>query len=288
MNNNLFKSKKYCRAFSLIELSIVILIIGILVAGVTQSSRLINQMRLISARSITLSSPVPTIKNLIAWYESVSEKSFNESEMSSGSLLSNWFDSNIQSSSKINGFQTVDVNKPQYAIDESTTLPVVKFIDQDFFNLPDGTVPFNNMPYTIFFVSQTYAYCACGLLGSGTYNSNFTANAFRYDGSTSMVNYWWGNDIYLTNSVTIRKMTIHTFVYDLTKREGFADGVLKASIAATNRISTANNNTIGKTFNTEFMNGTIGEIIIFDRVLNQEERKAIEGYLGKKWSIKVS
>lgn len=275
-------------AFSLIELSIVILIIGILVAGVTQSSRLINQMRLMSARSITLSSPVPTIKNLIAWYESVGEKSFNEGEMSSGSLLSNWFDSNIQSSSKINGFQTVDVNKPQYAIDDSTKLPVAKFTNQDFFYLPDGTIPFNNTPYTIFFVSQTYAYCACGLLGSGDYGVGQGANAFRYDGSTSIVNYWWGNDIYLTNSVTIQKMTIHTFVYNLTNRYGFTDGVLKASDAATNRVSTANNNTIGKTFNTEFMNGIIGEIIIFDRALNQEERKSIESYLGKKWSIKVS
>ncbi|MFM2200490.1 MAG: hypothetical protein RL769_545, partial [Pseudomonadota bacterium] len=39
------------QAFSLIELSIVILIIGILVAGVTQSSRLVNQIRLSTAQS---------------------------------------------------------------------------------------------------------------------------------------------------------------------------------------------------------------------------------------------
>ena len=288
MRNKLLILGKKNKAFSLIELSIVILIIGILVAGVTQSSRLVRQVKLMSARSITLASPVPTIKNLIAWYESVGEKSFNENEMSEGSLLSNWLDNNIQSSTRLNGFQTADVNKPQYSFDESTNLPIVKFTDQDFFNLPDATVPFNNMPYTVFFVSQTYAYCACGLLGSGTYNSNFTANAFRYDGSTSMVNYWWGNDIYLPNSSTLRKLTIHTFVYDLTKREGFSDGVLKATLPASNRISTSFNNTIGKTFNTEFMNGTIGEIIIFDRALNTEERKSIESYLGKKWAIKVS
>lgn len=275
-------------AFSLIELSIVILIIGILVAGVTQSSRLINQMRLMSARSITLSSPVPTIKNLIAWYESVGEKSFNESEMSTGSLLSNWYDSNIQSSTKLNGFQTADLNKPQYFIDESTALPVVRFTDQDFFNLPDATVPFNNSPYTIFFVSQTFSLCPCGLLGSGTYNSNFTVNAFRYDASSSMVNYWWGNDIYVTNSSSLRKSTIHVFLYDLSKREGYSDGVLRTTIASTNRNSTAFNNTIGKTFNTEYMNGTIGEIIIFDRALNTEERRSVELYLSKKWSIKIS
>lgn len=51
-----FMKNKFNKAFSLIELSIVILIIGILVAGVTSSSRLINQMRLTSARTLTQSS----------------------------------------------------------------------------------------------------------------------------------------------------------------------------------------------------------------------------------------
>ncbi len=44
INKNKFSLKK---AFSLIELSIVILIIGILVAGVTQSSRLVLAMKLL-------------------------------------------------------------------------------------------------------------------------------------------------------------------------------------------------------------------------------------------------
>ena len=44
---------KISKAFSLIELSIVILIIRILVAGVTQSSRLVTQFRLLSARNMT-------------------------------------------------------------------------------------------------------------------------------------------------------------------------------------------------------------------------------------------
>lgn len=43
-------------AFSLIELSIVILIVGIIIAGVTQSSSLIRKMRLSSARQLTSTS----------------------------------------------------------------------------------------------------------------------------------------------------------------------------------------------------------------------------------------
>lgn len=55
---------KFQKAFSLIELSIVILIIGILVAGVTQSSRLVKQIRLASIKSMTLSSPVSSIMTI--------------------------------------------------------------------------------------------------------------------------------------------------------------------------------------------------------------------------------
>lgn len=112
-----------------------------------------------SARSITLSSPVPSVKNLIAWYESVSEKSFNESEMSNAANLSIWFDSNIQSSVKLNGIQNTENNKSQYRTEQQSGMPVVKFTNQDFFDLPDGTIPFNNILYTVFLVSRVESFC---------------------------------------------------------------------------------------------------------------------------------
>lgn len=279
-------------AFSLIELSIVILIIGILVAGVTQSSRLINQMRLMSARSMTLASPVPTVKNLIAWYESVGEKSFNESEMSNGTNLSIWYDSNIQSSVKLNGIQNTENNKPQYGIDEQSALPIVKFTNQDFFDLPDGTVPFNNMPYTVFLVSRVETLCNCGVLGSGVSNTN-QANSFRYDGSAGIFNnYWFSVDLTLINVTIAKQMQIFAFTYNQATREGFVNGVSRGTVASSNRASTSNFNAIGATQRgvplPEYMIGQIGEIIIFDRALNAEERRSIEVYLGKKWSIKIS
>jgi prepilin-type N-terminal cleavage/methylation domain-containing protein len=279
-------------AFSLIELSIVILIIGILVAGVTQSSRLINQMRLMSARSITLSSPVPTVKNLIAWYESVGEKSFNESEMSNGSNLSVWFDSNIQSSVKLNGIQNTENNKPQYGIDEQSGLPVVKFTNQDFFDLPDGTIPFNNMPYTVFLVSRVESFCNCGVLGSGVSAYN-QGNSFRYDyGAGVFYNYWFNLDLVLTNVSMTKQMQIFSFTYNQSTREGFLNGVSRGSVASSNRASTSNFNAIGASQRgvplPEYLIGQIGEIIIFDRALNTEERRSIELYLGKKWAIKIS
>lgn len=244
-------------------------------------------MRLISARSQTMGSPIPSIPNLIAWYETVLEKSFNENEMSNQALLSNWFDISPVSTDKKNAFQTADINKPQYNIDPSTGLPIVNFIDQDFFYLPDGTIPFNNSPYTIIFVSRINNFCICGVLGSGIYNTN-QANAFRYDGAAGVFyNYWFLVDLMIPNSSLANKLQIYSFTYNLATREGYVDGVFKGSTPSSNRNSSAINNRIGMTYVNEYLIGSIAEVIIFDRALKNEERKAIEAYLGKKWRIYV-
>ena len=102
------KNNKLNHAFSLIELSIVILIVGILIAGVTSASRLVNKMSLTSIQNQTRSSPVASIKDLVVWYETSLDESFIDSERSEGSKISSWNDINPQSSYKIPSFQTND------------------------------------------------------------------------------------------------------------------------------------------------------------------------------------
>jgi prepilin-type N-terminal cleavage/methylation domain-containing protein len=126
INKNKYSLKK---AFSLIELSIVILIIGILVAGVTQSSRLVSRMRILSARSITQSAPVSSIKDLYSWHETVLESSFDEAEASDGTRITNWYDFNPQTSTDKILINQTDVNlKPLYSSGKINGLPAnIKF-----------------------------------------------------------------------------------------------------------------------------------------------------------------
>ncbi len=94
------KNNRRISAFSLIEISIVILIIGILVAGVTQSSRLISQAKLSGAKSMTQSAPVSSIKNLALWIESTSDASFQSSDLDDGTAITTWNDINPQATLK--------------------------------------------------------------------------------------------------------------------------------------------------------------------------------------------
>jgi prepilin-type N-terminal cleavage/methylation domain-containing protein len=60
--------------FSLIELSIVILIIGILIAGVTQGSRLVKQSKVKTAKTLTQSSDAIGINDMVLWLDATNEK----------------------------------------------------------------------------------------------------------------------------------------------------------------------------------------------------------------------
>ena len=93
MNNhsNLnFKKAQLKKAFSLIELSVVVLIIGILIAGISQSSRLVRAMKLSTARSLTRSSDVNSIQNLTAWFDATAEGVFSSSCDYSAGIVSNY------------------------------------------------------------------------------------------------------------------------------------------------------------------------------------------------------
>lgn len=114
------------KAFSLIELSIVILIIGILVAGVTSSSRLVSQMKLSSARSITRSSPVASITGIVAWFESSLESSF-EPNIGNQDQVALWNDINPQSSFKYVLSQTNSGYRPTYVQSGINGIPSLSF-----------------------------------------------------------------------------------------------------------------------------------------------------------------
>lgn len=285
--------KKY--AFSLIELSVVIIIIGILAAGVTIGSRLIMSYKLSTAQRLTNNSPIGSTLGLVGWYETVVESSFDAAESVDGALLSNWHDSNLQSQTKIDATQTVATNKPFYYLDKSLGIPLVGFATNDYFDLPDGTIPTGNSSYTFFLVSKIAADCACGIIGGGmTITDN--SNAVSYVVGGNLNNYWWSDDITTTAAPMnpVSNFHIITVIYNnKVGRKIYINGAL-AAVSGTPSSLAANvsevANTIGYTGGAAYYltNGKLGEVAIFSRALKDAERQDIEKYLGKKFNIKVS
>jgi prepilin-type N-terminal cleavage/methylation domain-containing protein len=297
----------YKKAFSLIEISVAIVIIGILIAGVSQGFDLYQDTKLATARSLTLNSRVGRISNLVSWFEPTRENVFssgttsfqNIQKVQENQKINRWRDSNPNSINKYDATQTIDANQPKIIIDKDSSLPVVRFDGSPrYLALPNGTVPYGDSEYTVFLISKYDSNCfeRCGVLGSGTYGFNNKTNCFRYTVSArNFYNYWWYVDIVSpNNSISPNKFQIFAIDYNKSKRNIFINGTNVASMVSSNRDSTELNNTIGLTCLTgcpggqEFLNGSIAEIIIYDRALLDSERKSIEEYLSKKWSIKIN
>ena len=79
-------------AFSLVELSIVILIIGLLAAGILQGRAIATKAKLQAAQLLTTQSPVHDIENVVAWWETTSANSFDETEAQNAATVSVWKD----------------------------------------------------------------------------------------------------------------------------------------------------------------------------------------------------
>ena len=78
-HKNLYKSKS---AFTIIELSIVMLVISALIVGISSTKLMIRKARLANAQSLTQDSIVGDLSDdLVAWYETSLESSFLSSEL---------------------------------------------------------------------------------------------------------------------------------------------------------------------------------------------------------------
>ncbi len=290
-------------AFSLIELSIVVLIIGILIAGVTQGSRLVRQSKLATARSITNNAPVSSISGLILWLDATRLNSLqnanSEFEVQDQDLIQNWYSINPQLTESIIANQDTSVNQPTYVISGINGLPSVSFngtssnlaitdsatISPDFGITLFAVVQFSNFGGVMGIVSKEEA----GSISNPPYvlqvnsSSNISFSITKTDNtapSTAISGYtfqlntpyaFWGS-YGNPNGVNI-KSNLSGTIYN---------AAAQGSMARTNaplRIGQQ------KSFFGRFLAGYISEIIIFNRQLKNSEINDINKYLTQKYGI---
>lgn len=280
------------RAFSLIELSLVILVIGVIIAGITQSSRMVTQMKLTTARTLTQSSEINSIKNLVTWLEATSEKSFDEAETTDASIITNWYDINSQTTVKNNAQQSSGTANlhPTYKANCINGLPCVSFNGStNYIDTLQNLGPTSEL--SLFVVVQLNT-----LAGGGEYS--FLATSGGWSSGTDFTFKHRSNFIeyQLPNSVSITKGTVAALAnYYVEIIDDGTNGTVYKNGSASSASSTGVTKNlgifnIGSYYNgssrARYLDGQIGEIILFNRALKAEERLAVENYLSKKWAIK--
>lgn len=272
-------------AFSLFEMSVVVVIIAILMASVLGGRFLINKSKLAAASLSTKNSPVFAINGLITWYETTTEKSFIASEVVDGGKISTWYDLATNN----NATQGSDSYKPIYKAKAISDLPALYFDGASNFMTFNGEKLIGSN-YSIFVVefrtsNKSNNYFIGG--NAATANSNLYLG---YDNETTITHNQYSNG-YTGTTAAYKSYDpkIHSFIHNVfTGKKYYQNGTSIATNADTNSLVDFQGAAIGRMVDggsSYYYQGYIGEIIIFNNSLSDDQRQDVENYLSQKWKI---
>lgn len=293
-------------AFSLIELSIVILIVGVLIAGLVKGAALLKAMKLSTARSITRTSDIASIKDLVLWVDATAENvlanSIGSKELSNGDKIKTLLDQNPQVLNRVTFTQATAGNQPTYVDDGINGLPTIYFDT----NASGTTAQFLAAPYSILLNPTQFTVFAVAQPIEATTNwgaifmSRHTSLPFYgynlYKNQTQPNwEFWTGTGGAWTSvidtSFSFKTSYILTGLRDATTTTIFRNGTQKATSTAVYipNVDSSSSFLIGAANSSTFpFDGYISELILFERALSVDERKSVEKYLGKKYAITVN
>jgi len=280
-------SKKLTKGFSLVELAIVILIIGILVVGVSQGYNVVRSAQISNARGITAKSPIPSFEDLYLWYETSLKNSFLESEQKNTGQITKWKD--ISPASILNSYNissTTATNNITYLASGINKIPAIYFSGTGSKLTLSGFTQGASSQTTIFIVFRpTYSPTATYL----TLFDNSTASNYSISINNSSVQLNNGTTANFSTVFNLNQDYIIACYFNRGSSQVFVNSLTSlgtASLTGTNSLVGA---TIGNSFaGTASFNGLISELVVYNKVIKEAERKEIFYYLNKKYKIDVT
>lgn len=285
---------KKSRAFSIIELSIITMMISIISIQDTSSYKIVRNMRILSAQNVTRSSPVLSLRGLVGWYETSLDSSISQSEKNDKKPVSIWADNNPHSSFKNNVIQLEKNDyKPRYIENAINGLPALRFDGLDDF-MKISSLKLYSDTLTIFMVGKRNSYSHYQGVMSGV---NSSTNSDMESGSL-VVFYDQNNFSTIASSQSYSSIPhpgnntpyIVSTIFNGKKNVNYINGSIGTNVKGSiqfniDRFYIGSRVENGKP--TNYFNGDIAEIIIYNRALANDERKSVEEYLSRKYTIKI-
>jgi len=283
------------RGFSLVELSVVLIVIAILIAGIVKGQSMIKSAKISNARSLTSRSNVGDISGLIAWYETSLKDSFDNDESFDGAQISNWYDISPSSNlgaTKRNTLDKTASSAVTYESDGINSLPSVRFSGSgsiDLANFYQGRLA----QRSVFIVLKPIT--TPSATQQVLFDSDSTGNSFIaiHDDSVRLN----AGSAVTTGTVTnpAAFSTTNSYVLAVDFKDDSSSVYLNdaTTVIGNSTLDPGSNEVIGLTIGenrsgTNGFGGLISEVIIFNRTLKTQERKDIMKYLSNKYNIGVS
>lgn len=291
------------KAFSLLELSLVILIIGVLISAFIGAADLASDAKLRQAKTLTQNSPVVGISKLALWLDATSDQSFLTSEVVDGAVVTRWNNLNPESlgASYLVNTAAPTTDNPTYKESCINGLPCL------YFDGGDKITAARSLGIRSKYISAFFVF-------TGPENATPSYSSQLFSSITTNISWTAATGIFIfTTSNTTNKCFIYgvpegygvkytdcrsggtlaskvNYVYSLVDDYSssiyqYINGAAINNAGATGAVSKSLE-VVG--FGNSSFQGNIGEAIIFTKALTTDERKSVEQYLGKKWGIKVS
>ena len=253
-------------------------------------------MKVVTAQNLTRNAPVSSIKDLVVWYETSLDESFDNAEESDGTPITSWFDLNPQSSFKVNSIQSTVDNKPKFRTNIFNGLPGILFDGSNDF-LIASSVGISGKGLSIFIVAKRISFVSFqGLVSGVTSSQDQEPGAFigYLDFNNGMI-YSGALGTYWQSVAQPNPADGSPFIYSTIFNGTTNISYLNSNVGNAVNVNTVFNVdkiSIGSRYfsgtGNQFFNGYVSEVIIFNRGLNTEERLAVNAYLSKKYAIKTS
>lgn len=304
----IFKIKKNMtkRAFSLIEISVVVLIIGILISSVSVGIDLYSEFKLSNAKNLTKNSIVNRIYDLSLWLETSSSESF-DSNLKDNSSIIKWKNIGINISHKYNlikhnPLQTTPTTEAIYKTNIINNLPGAYFNGTSTCMEIDNNFDSNTENYTIFVLLKNFNTVKSGDIISKWRGSTDVAYPYTLkiinDSKYNFAIYKNPTQDSLTSDNVARTDSVDLIIMTRSKENSKIKLFINKyqnPIETTTTISSSTTTTYplclgcrcGNSENVArfFSEFYLGELIFFKRELNSTEIKNIYDYLSKKWKI---
>lgn len=289
------------KAFSLFEISIILLAISLIIIVIMKANNLIGAYRLSSARTLTATSNVNDIKGIIFWLDATKKDSLinvsNSKDVRDGDLITSWTSINPQKDKNLIFNRSNSTTSPSFVKNGIGHLPTIYFqCDSDGSNYDRLTLDFRagiaTKNFTIFSVIQAIQNTSTWgtvYMSRSTYKG---FNLYKNDSSDEW-SFWTGNGSAWNqtndSNFSFNQPFLITARRDDTTSKIYTNTVLGATTTEPYVINNA-----GDSYNNFYIgassigfDGYISEIIMFNRALNDEERGEVESYLAEKYRIEI-
>jgi type II secretory pathway pseudopilin PulG len=136
--------------FSLLEISVILLIIGILIASVSSGKSMIKKSRITSAQTLSANSPVSAVDTLAIWLEPVMSDSISEDETHEGKTISGW-----QNMTNYFAPQKFNIGgNPSYKESSINKIPSINFDGDDSIDINNAIQHITGSNFAIFIVEK--------------------------------------------------------------------------------------------------------------------------------------